>query len=86
MTFHMSSQVLIMKSFLINPSLLQWSFKYSLYYLPFCLSVLKNSPVFDFITCVSFCPEMIIALRSRAEPLAVIAYFPLENVNKHGFF
>ena len=26
------------------------------------------------------------SIQRRTEPLAVIAYFPLENVNKHGFF
>ena len=30
--------------------------------------------------------DVIIAKRRRAGPLAFIAYFPLENVNKHGFF
>ena len=51
-----------------------------------CLCILRNSAVFDFITCVSFCTEIIIEQRKRAEPLAFIAYFPLENVNRYGFF
>ena len=51
-----------------------------------CLCILRNSAVFDFITCVSFCTEIIIEQRKRAEPLAFIAYFQLENANKYGFF
>ena len=78
----MSSLVLIRKSFLINPSL--FSILFSIFLL--CLCILRNPAVFDFITCVSFCTEIIIAQRKRAEPLAVIAYFPLENVNKYDFF
>ena len=42
--------------------------------------------MFDFMTYVNFCTELIIVQQRRAEPLAVIDYFPVENVNKHGFF
>ena len=82
MTFHMSSLVLIRKSFLINPSLFSILFNNFL----LCLYILRNLVVFDFITCVSFCTEIIIIERKRAEPLAAIAYFPLQNVKKYGFF
>ena len=61
MTFHMSSLVLIRKSFLINPSL--FSILFSIFLL--CLCILSNPAVFAFITSVSFCVEIIIAQRKR---------------------
>ena len=78
----MSSLVLIRKSFLINPSL--FSILFSIFLLFLC--ILRNPAVFDFITCVSFCTEIIKAQRRRAESLTVIDYFPLENIIKYGFF
>ena len=78
----MFSLVVLRKSFLINRSL--FSILFNIFLLSLC--ILKNPAVFDFITRVSFCTEIIIAQRKRAEALAVIAYFPVENVNKYGFF
>ena len=68
-----------------------------------CLCIVRKPAVFDFISCLGFCEEIIVAYRRRTEPfhssfenvlkltkdakqLADITSFPLENVNKHGFF
>ena len=108
MTFRRSS-LLIRKSLLTNalskwlyPSLFQLSLASILFSIfLFCLSILRKPAVY--ITCVSFCTEIIIAYRRRAEPFhcnsenisnlrkdtkqpAIIVYFLLENVNKHGYF
>ena len=110
MTFDRSS-LLIKKSFLtkalskcsLYPSLFQLSLVsilFSIFLL--CLWSLRKPAEFDFVPCISFCTENILAwLRTAfcfnfenvskwtkdAKQLAVfIVYFPLENVNKHGFF
>ena len=61
-----------------------------------CLCIVRKPAVFDFITCLSFCKEPIVAislqfwkcikLAKEVKQLADITYFPLENVNKHNFF
>ena len=55
MTFHMSSLVLIRKYFLIKPSL--FSILFSIFLL--CLYIHRNTAIFNFITCVSFCIETV---------------------------
>ena len=108
MAFHMSS-LSIRKSLLTNAlsicglysSLFQLSLArilFSIFLL--CLCIVKKPAVFDFVTCLGFCKEIIIAYQRRAEPLycsfenllkltkdvkQLITYFLLENVNKHGF-
>ena len=61
MTFHMSSLALTRKSFLINPIYFSglFSILFSIFLL--CLDIHRNPAVFDFITCVRFCTEIIIA-------------------------
>ena len=86
MTFHMSSIVLIRKSFLINPSFV--SILFSIFLL--CLCILRNPDVFK-KSLWHRCFPMNFAkiwwlLLKRAKPLAVIAFFPLVNLNKYGFF
>ena len=106
------SSLFIRKLFLINAlsncdfysSLLQLSLAsilFSIFLL--CLCIVRKPAVFDFITSLSFCKEIIVEYRRRAEPfycsfenvlkltkegkhLAYMTFFPLENVNKHGFF
>ena len=108
MAFRMSS-LSIRKSLLTNAlsicglysSLFQLSLArilFSIFLL--CLCIVKKPAVFDFVTCLGFCKEIIIAYQRRAEPLycsfenllkltkdvkQLITYFLLENVNKHGF-
>ena len=89
----MSSLVLFRKSFLINPSLFRWSFQYSLQYFPVVsvflgiLRCLILSPVSVFVQNLSqHNEEEQSHQQQQQQPLAVIAYFPFENVTKHGFF
>ena len=63
-----------------------------------CLRIVRKPTVFDFITCLSFYNEIIVAYRRRAEPFHCsfenalklskddVTFFPLENVSKDGFF
>ena len=108
MAFRMSS-LSIRKSLLTNAlsicglysSLFQLSLAWILFSIfLLCLCIVKKPAVFDFVTCLGFCKEIIIAYQRRAEPLycsfenllkltkdvkQLITYFLLENVNKHGF-
>ena len=86
MTFRRSS-LLIRKSFLTNAlsncGLYTILFQLSLASILFsifllCLCIVRKPAVFDFITCLSFCKEIIVAYQRRAESF----YCSFENVLK----
>ena len=77
--FHVFRSLLVIKkSFLANTlrnfglysSLFQLSLA-SILFIVFllCLCIVRKPAVFDFITCLSFCKQIIVAYRRRAEPL-----------------
>ena len=63
-----------------------------------CLRIVRKPAVFDFITCLSFYNEIIVAYQRTAEPFHCsfenalkllkddVTFFPLENVSKDDFF
>ena len=86
MTFHMSSLV-IRKSFWSIPVYFSGLFSILLSIFLLCLSILRNPTVFD-LSPVSVFKQKLSQhnKEEQSTQVAVVAYFPLDSVNKQGFF